>query len=70
MIYEESQARFHWCHKALVISPQTSASPINRTAQGFPPGTECLGSKCAVWEWVDPYTPKHGYCGLIVTRSE
>lgn len=75
----ESNAQNVWCPKALVYKEYpmyggTGLVAINRTPGGttgpFPWGTECLGSKCAVWVpkpscFDIPDSARSGYCGLI-----
>lgn len=59
----EEDARRCWCPFARSYTTTEEGDPVtfNRTWQGVPKATNCLGSQCMAWRW---HGPSVGTCGL------
>ena len=84
-VMTEEEARGKWCPSARVVGGvihtvgdyqyrvSGSDSSFNRiafpAATTTPPGSNCLGSACAAWEWFDgpevDAATRRGYCAML-----
>lgn len=59
MLMTEASARNRWCPMTRVKDRQSAGSTsavFNRDSSATHPLTTCVGSRCAMWRWAEPYS--------------
>jgi len=77
MICTEAEAKTKWCPMARAIVDGAGDAVASRNGHGAGlAGTECLGSACMLWGWLNPPPrhdgdkPQRGRCGLARNAGE